>query len=123
VNFGWHTALAAFLLTVPFCLLIAALLTVVASFTRSYKEAQTWLSFIFILPMIPVFALIMFPVEPTLWMMWVPALSQDVLVTSVIKGAVLSGVFVTISVISTLALGLLLAWLAAWLYRRERVLG
>jgi len=123
VNFGWHTALAAFLLTVPFCLLIAALLTVVASFTRSYKEAQTWLSFIFILPMIPVFALIMFPAEPTLWMMLVPALSQDVLVTSVIKGAVLSGVFVTISVISTLALGLLLAWLAAWLYRREKVLG
>ncbi len=123
VNFGWHTALAAFLLTVPFCLLIAALLTVVASFTRSYKEAQTWLSFIFILPMIPVFALIMFPTEPTLWMMWVPALSQDVLVTSLIKGAALSGAFVAISVSSTLALGLLLAWLATWLYCREQVLG
>jgi sodium transport system permease protein len=123
VNFGWHTALAAFLLTVPFSLLIAALLTVVASFTRSYKEAQTWLSFIFILPMIPVFALIMFPAEPSLWMMLVPALSQDVLVTSVIKGTALSGVFVAISVISTLALGLLLAWLAGWLYRRETVLG
>jgi len=123
VNFGWHPALAAFLLTAPFCLLIAALLTVVASFTRSYKEAQTWLSFIFILPMIPVFALIMFPAEPSLWMMLVPALSQDVLVTSVIKGAALSGVFVAISVISTFALGLLLAWLAAWLYRREKVLG
>jgi len=123
VNFGWQPALAAFLLTVPFCLLIAALLTVVASFTRSYKEAQTWLSFIFILPMIPVFALIMFPAEPALWMMLVPALSQDVLVTSLIKGAALSGAFVAISVISTLALGLLLAWLATWLYRREQVLG
>jgi sodium transport system permease protein len=123
VNFGWHTASTAFLLTAPFCLLIAALLTVVASFTRSYKEAQTWLSFIFILPMIPVFALIMFPAEPSLWMMFVPALSQDVLVTTVIKGASLSGVFVSISVISTLLLGLLLAWLAGWLYRREKVLG
>lgn len=123
VNFGWHTALAAFLLTVPFCLLIAALLTVVASFTRSYKEAQTWLSFIFILPMIPVFALIMFPAEPSLWMMWVPALSQDLLLTSLIKGAALSGAFVALSVVSTLALGLLLAWLATWLYRREQVLG
>ncbi|MDE2090276.1 MAG: ABC transporter permease [Gammaproteobacteria bacterium] len=123
VDFGWHTALAAFLLTVPFCLLIAALLTVVASFTRSYKEAQTWLSFIFILPMIPVFSLIMFPAEPSLWMMWVPALSQDVLVTTVIKGAALNYAFVAVSVITTLTLGLLLAWLAAWLYSREKVLG
>ena len=41
-------------MSVPFCLFIAALLTVVASFTRSHKETQTWLSFIFILPMIPV---------------------------------------------------------------------
>lgn len=123
VNFGWHTALAVFLLTLPFCLLIAALLTVVASFTSSYKEAQTWLSFIFILPVIPVFALIMFPAEPALWMMWVPALSQDVLVTSVIKGNAISAGFVAFSVFSTLALGLILSWLATWLYRREQVLG
>jgi sodium transport system permease protein len=123
VNFGWHTALAAFLVSAPFCLLIAALLTVVASFTRSYKEAQTWLSFIFILPMIPVFALIMFPAEPALWMMLVPALSQDVLVTSLIKGTALNAGFVSVSVICTCVLGLLLAWLAVWLYRREQVLG
>ena len=123
VNFGWHTATVAFLLTAPFCLLMAALLTVVASFTRSYKEAQTWLSLIFILPMIPVFALILFPAEPTLWMMLMPALSQDVLVTSAIKGNALNPLLVTLSVVSTLAVGLLLAWLATWLYRRERILG
>lgn len=123
VNFGWHVALAAFLVSVPFCLFIAALLTVVASFTRSYKEAQTWLSFIFILPMIPVLALILYPAQPALWMMWVPALSQDVLVTSLMKGNMLNSLFVTLSVTSTLVTGLLLAWLAAWLYRREKVLG
>ncbi|MGH8282156.1 MAG: hypothetical protein ACRESQ_06830 [Gammaproteobacteria bacterium] len=123
VNFGWHTALATFLVTLPFCLLIAALLTVVASFTRSCKEAQTWLSFIFILPMIPVFALFLFPAEPTGWMMFVPALSQDVLATALMKGAPLNGAFLTVSVLSTLILGLLLAWLAVWLYRREKVLG
>ncbi|MGA9853128.1 MAG: ABC transporter permease [Gammaproteobacteria bacterium] len=123
VNFGWHTALATLLVTLPFCLLIAALLTVVASFTRSYKEAQTWLSFIFILPMIPVFGLFLFPTEPTIWMMFIPALSQDVLATSLIKGTGLNGAFVSVSVLSTLIIGLLLAWLATWLYRREKVLG
>ena len=123
VNFGAHTALAVFLVTLPFCLLMAALLTVVASFTRSYKEAQTWLSLIFILPMIPVFALFLFPTEPRLWMMLVPALSQDLLASALMKGAPLGGAFATVSVISTLVLGLLLAWLAVWLYRREKVLG
>lgn len=123
VNFGWHTALATFLVTLPFCLLIAALLSVVASFTRSYKEAQTWLSFIFILPMIPVFGLFLFPAEPNIWMMFIPAMSQDVLVTSLMKGTTLSDLFLLVSVISTLVIGLLLAWLAAWLYRREQILG
>ncbi|MBU6420955.1 MAG: ABC transporter permease [Gammaproteobacteria bacterium] len=123
VNFGWHTALAVFLVMLPFCLLMAALLTVVASFTRSYKEAQTWLSFILILPMIPVFALFLFPAEPRLWMMLVPALSQDVLATALMKGAALGGGFVSVSVVSTLVIGLLLAWFATWLYRREKLLG
>lgn len=123
VNFGWHTALATFLVTLPFCLLIAALLSVVASFTRSYKEAQTWLSFIFILPMIPVFGLFLFPAEPNIWMMFIPAMSQDVLATSLMKGTTLSDLFLLVSVISTLVIGLLLAWLAAWLYRREQILG
>lgn len=123
VNFGGQTALAIFFVMLPFCLLIAALLTVVASFTRSYKEAQTWLSFIFILPMIPVFALFLFPTEPTIWMMFVPALSQDVLATALMKGAALSAGFTLVSVLSTLILGLLLAWLAVSLYRREKVLG
>lgn len=123
VNFGWHTALATFLVTLPFCLLMAALLTVVASFTKSYKEAQTWLSFIFILPMIPVFALFLFPVEPNLWMMLVPALSQDVLASMLMKGTALNTGFVVVSIVSTLVIGLLLARLAVWLYSREKLLG
>ena len=123
VNLGGHTALAIFLVMLPFCLLIAALLTVVASFTKSFKEAQTWLSFIFILPMIPVFTLMFYPAEPALWMMWVPTLSQDVLATQLMKDITPNGLFVTASVISTLIVGLLLAWLALWLYRREKLLG
>lgn len=123
VDFTPFTAFRAFLVTAPFCLLIAALLSVVASFTKSYKEAQTWLSFIMILPLVPVLALVLYPSEPRLWMMLVPSLSQDVLVTLLIKGEPLKGLFVTVSVGSTLALGGLLAAVAVWLYRRERILG
>ncbi|MGH8400896.1 MAG: ABC transporter permease, partial [Gammaproteobacteria bacterium] len=123
VNFGPQFVCMAFLIGLPFCLFIAALLTVVASFTRSYKEAQTWLSFIFLVPMIPAFGLMMFPAEPRLWMMLVPTMSQDVLMIALLKGEALKPWFAAISAGSTLLLGFGLAWLATWLYRRENILG
>lgn len=123
MNFTPLVAGTTFLVTLPFCLLIAALLSVVASFTRSYKEAQTWLSFIFIIPMVPVFGLMLFPAQPQWWMMLVPSLSQDVIVTSLMKGEALRGGFIAVSVAATLAVAAGLSWLAAHLYNRERLLG
>ena len=123
VNFGPGTAMAMFLVGVPFALFIAALLTVVASFTRTYKEAQTWLSFIFLLPMIPAFALVLFPKQPARWMMLIPGMSQDVLMTSLLKGEALAPGFVALSAGSSLVLGLALGWLSGQLYRREKILG
>lgn len=123
LDFTPATALATFLVCVPFCLFIAALLSVVASFTKSYKEAQTWLSFIMVLPLIPVMAMVLNPTEPVWWMMLVPSLSQDVLVTQLIKGESLPSLFIVLSVGSTLALGALLTGVAVSLYRRERILG
>jgi len=55
--------------------------------------------------------------------MLVPSLSQDVLVTQLIKGESLPGLFMGLSVASTLGLGALLTGIAVSLYRRERILG
>ncbi len=123
VNITPATSLTTFLVCLPFCLFIAGLLSVVASFTKSYKEAQTWLSFIMILPMVPVLGLVMFPVEPAWWMMLLPSMSQDVLVTELIKGEPLKPLFVALSVGSTLLIGAALSSLAVWLYKREQILG
>ena len=123
VDFTPGNALATFLVCLPFCLFIAGLLSVVASFTKSYKEAQTWLSFIMLVPMIPVLGMVMFPVEPAWWMMLLPSMSQDVLITALIKGEPLKPLFVALSVGSTLLIGAALSSLAVWLYKRERILG
>lgn len=117
------SALTTFLVCLPFCLFIAGLLSVVASFTKSYKEAQTWLSFVMLLPIVPVLALVMYPQEPAGWMMLLPSLSQDVLVTQLIKGEALRPLYVALSVASTLAWGMALSWVAIRLYRREQILG
>ena len=123
IDFTPANALVTFLVSVPFCVFIAGLLSVVASFTKSYKEAQTWLSFIMLVPMVPVLGMVMFPMEPAWWMMLLPSMSQDVLITSLIKGEALKPLFVTLSVSSTLVLGAGLAGLTVWLYRREQILG
>ena len=123
VNITPATSLLTFLVCLPFSLFIAGLLSVVASFTKSYKEAQTWLSFIMLVPMIPVLGLVMFPMEPAWWMMLLPSMSQDVLITGLIKGEPLKPLFVTLSVLSTLIAGGALSALAVWLYKRERILG
>jgi sodium transport system permease protein len=122
-NFGAGVALRAFLVMAPFVLFGASLLTVVASFTRSYKEAQTWLSLVLVVPTLPIAIAGLYALRPVGWMMMVPSLSQHLLITELIKGEAVPLASILTSVASTLALGLGLAWLATRLYRREAILG
>jgi sodium transport system permease protein len=122
-SFGIGSALAAFLVLCPIAPFGAALMTLVASFTRTYREAQTYISFMLIVPTLPaVFASIL-NVEPSPRLMWIPSLSQHLLVTTLIKARPLDPLLVTLSAGSTLAFAALLGWVALRLYRREAILG
>jgi sodium transport system permease protein len=101
----------------------ASLLTVVASFTRSYKEAQTWLGVVMLVPTLPIAIAGLLDTKPTPFLMMVPSLSQHLLIQGLLRGEPLPASFATVSVASTLALGALLTWIAGRLYRRERILG
>ena len=56
-----------------FTLVGAALLTVVASFTRSYKEAQTWLGMVLLVPTLPIAVAGVLEVSPSPALMAVPS--------------------------------------------------
>ncbi|HJR70942.1 MAG TPA: ABC transporter permease [Gammaproteobacteria bacterium] len=122
-NFGIATAALAFLLVCPFAPLGAALMTTVASFTKTYREAQTYLTFVLLVPTLPLAFATFLNVEPELNLMWIPSLSQHLLITTLIKDQPLDAGLTALSVASTLAFGLLLGWLAVRLYRREAILG
>lgn len=122
-NFGVATAALAFLLLCPFAPLGAALMTTVASFTKTYREAQTYLTFVLLVPTLPLAFATMLNIEPEARLMWIPSLSQHLLITTLIKDQPLDAAFVAISVVSTLAFGGVLGWLAVRLYRREAILG
>ncbi|MGB5133096.1 MAG: ABC transporter permease [Steroidobacteraceae bacterium] len=122
-NFGAGVALRVFLVTLPFALIGAGLLTVVASFTRSYKEAQSWLGVIMLVPTVPIAIASVLAVQPSASLMLVPSLSQHLVIQGLMRGEPLSAAWVLLSVASSLLLGGLLGWLAGRLYRREAILG
>ena len=71
------------LLTSPQCapaLLAAALQITVATFARSFKEAQTYMSVMIFLPMLPGLLFTIQPIKTAGWMMLVPVLGQQGLV-------------------------------------------
>lgn len=123
VNLGPATALGIIAAVSPIVLVGAALLTVVASFTRSYREAQTWLSVVVLIPTLPLALMSMLSLKSSTALMTVPVLSQHFLLTSLLRGEPLRATDVAISAGATLLTGLLLAWIAGRLYRREAILG
>jgi sodium transport system permease protein len=122
-NFGLPVVAAAFFLLLPFVLLGASLMTLVASFTKSYKEAQTWLSVVLIAPTLPILVVSILTLRPQLEFMFVPSLSQHLILVDMVKNEPLNGLHIAISVCSTLFFGAVLTWVCARLYRREGLLG
>lgn len=75
---------------VPLALLFAAVQLWVSTFARSYKEAQTSLSIVLMIPMIPGMLLMFLPVGKQLVLEAVPLLGQYILINDVLKGEAFS---------------------------------
>jgi sodium transport system permease protein len=123
VNLGPLSALAIIGCCAPLAPLGASLMTIVAAYTRSYREAQTYLGLAILVPTLPLVFASVADLRPTDWTMAIPSLGQHFLVTRLLKAQPLAPLPLALSVVTTLALGLLLAALAGRLYRRESLLG
>ncbi len=107
--------------TLPLSLLAGAMQLLVASFARSFKEAQTYISLILFLPMLPGLALSMNPVKTEDWMMLVPMLSQQLLVSDMMRGDPTGVVRHALAIASTLVVSGLFLWWTARLFRKETI--
>jgi sodium transport system permease protein len=123
VNFGPLVALAIIVLCLPLVPLGAALMTIVAAFTRSYREAQTYLGLVLLVPTLPLVFASVLGLRPTAALMAVPSLSQHFLITSLLRDEPIPGGFLALSVGVTLTVGAMLAFIAGRLYHREALLG
>jgi sodium transport system permease protein len=122
-NLGAGTALKFFAICLPFVPLGAALMTLVASFTRSYREAQTYLTSVLLVPTLPIAFASIYSLKTSSSLMLIPSLSQHLLMTSVLKDEPIAPLDAALSAGSALALSLLLTVLIARHWRRESMLG
>lgn len=122
LEIGLGASLGIFLVALPLIFFAAALLTVVASFAKSYKEAQTYLTIVILVPTLPLIIAQLMGVEASPLLMLVPSLSQSTLISDLIIGEPVEWLHLIISAATTGTLGAGLAWLAISLYRRESIL-
>jgi sodium transport system permease protein len=110
-----------FLLALPMMLLAGSLQMIIASFTRSYREAQNYLGLLPLIPALPGMFLAYLPVKPDVWNMLIPTFGQQLLINQLMRGEALTILHVLISVGVTLLVGAGLTWLAIRLYEGEQV--
>jgi sodium transport system permease protein len=122
-NLGPDTALAFFAICLPFVPLGAALMTLVASFTRSYREAQTYLTSVLLIPTLPIAFASIYSLKTRSSLMFIPSLSQHLLMNSVLRDEPLAAADVLVSAGSSLAIAAMLTALTAMHWRRESMLG
>ncbi|WP_028919322.1 ABC transporter permease [Pseudoxanthomonas suwonensis] len=105
----------------PMLLIGTSLLTFLAAAAKSLKEAQTHMTWLMLLPMIPTLMLMVNPVKTQLWQFAVPFLAQNQLLLKVIRSEPVTAQMWGIYLGSSLGLALLL-WLAAVMrYRQEKL--
>jgi sodium transport system permease protein len=119
VDFGPGLILRAGLLMVPLVLVFAALQTIVAAYAKSYREAQTYLSLLMLLPMLPSVILMINPMRGELWMSALPLLSQNVLIMALARGEGVALLDLALSFGVSMLLAIGLCWVAVRIYHRE----
>ena len=116
----WTTARILFVL-MPMIAIGTCLLTYIAAGVKSVKEAQSYMSLLMMLPIIPTIVLMVNPVKNQLWMLAVPFLAQNQMITRLVRSEALSMQEWAVYLAGGLATAGVLWWLAARRYHQERL--
>lgn len=122
LNLDFKVAAWVFVMTAPAALLAAALLTILASFAKTYREAQSYMGMVVLVPMLPSIYILINPTKAEQWMAMVPLLSQNVLILELVRGEPINFVWVGLCVGTTTLLAGVLATIAGTLYSRPNLI-
>jgi sodium transport system permease protein len=124
IGMSWRLStvdlMLACLVSVPLSLLAAAFEIALAMNAKSFKEAQSTLSFAILLPMIPMVVVPMLELKTAAWMYLVPVLANQTLLRELAKGQALGALPFVLTAGSALLISLLMVGVAAWRLKSER---
>lgn len=121
IDVSWLVIAKLLVVLVPMVLLGTVLLTLIAASVKSVKEAQSYMSILMFLPIIPTIALMVSPVKDQLWMFMVPFLAQNQMIVRLLRSEALSALEWSTYLGVGIGIGALLWLVASRMYHREKL--
>jgi len=121
LEIGPRFAVLTLFAMLPLVLLLATLQTLAAAFAKSFREAQTYLSLLMFVPVIPTLMLSVFPIKTQTWMYAVPLMGQQIAITRLLRGDAVAMRELALSFVCTAVAALLVFAFTARIYRSERL--
>ncbi len=122
VDIGFGLFLAMFLIALPLMALAVAVQMIIATLTHSFKETQTYLGLLPLVPSLPGLVLVFVSITAHPWMMAIPTFGQTLLIGQLARGEPVSALSVAIACVTTGLTAAVLLFFAARLYERDALL-
>lgn len=108
--------------TVPIALFASAAQLLIATFARTFKEAQTYLSLMMLVPAVLGLVMSIMPIHSALWMMPIPLFGQQVLLMDVLRGEPTGVLEFALAGLSAALLAVVCLSINARLFEREKII-
>ena len=108
-------------LVLPLALFLSAVVLFTSTFARSFKEAQSYIGILVLLPMVPGLINNMYPLSNRPWLAPIPIVGQYALAADVLSGKPPEAGFYALAGLSVLACALVLVAMTARLLKREAI--
>jgi sodium transport system permease protein len=119
---GSDQVVSLLLVALPVCLLAPAIQTYASSFARSFKEAQSYMGLLIMLPTLPGMLATIYPLGDKAWLHPIPIIGQQVLSTAVLGGRAVPMLSFVLAAVTTIAVALVLVRMTTVLFKREAII-
>ena len=106
---------------VPLVLVIVITQMVVSAFAKTYREAQTYLGLLQLLPVIPSVLLSVMPITPKLWMYAIPLIGQQLTMMNLLRGEAIAPLSLTLCTAATCIALVVMFLVARRIYESEQL--
>jgi len=121
LEIGLRFAVLTLWVMLPLVVVLASLQTLAAAFAKSFREAQTYLSLLMFVPVIPTLLLSLFPLKTQTWMYAVPLMGQQIVITRLLRGDAIATTQLALCFACTSLAAVLVYAVTMQVYRSERL--